>query len=471
MTTSMVYQLSASSFSDIPTRFSQGFADFVMVTSPGASLHYGKNRKGKGKSKRTKADPIKSFASFVSQCNAVGGSPIVNNSNDGTGGCNGQNCNTYYSALAAEGIMAVGGESEQAPEDTAIMNNLIFWNCGGEGAGGGGVNNNNIWAKTGGGVGAVVGPKGCASYLESYLSNSMISASEMGTEAGMNKDAGCKEVGIMIGSWCTNDYGANANTYMEMVDEYASNGVTCAGFNYWYVTGDSSSFSQLAMMQQLMASCPPIKQNIVKRFGGTPPNVETITISAPNTATINTALVFSGTAMYGSTPAATTETITLYSSPDQKTRTPQAEVPVNAQGAFSMKATSKIAGTLYYSARNWEKGSPFSNVLKVAWTNPAPKPVAPATFSYGIHSIDPTAMKANLVGQTFDATGKALPNAQINIQRSKTQGAPTTFIGSYVSDSIGGWNATVPVIAGPNYFWLVTSDGKWGFWTHDVISI
>jgi hypothetical protein len=352
MTTTGVYQLAASSFSNVPTLWNQGFADLIQVTSPGAG-----------------AD-----ASFVAACQAVGASPIMNNSNDGSGGCGGQNCTSYYQALAAAGIQAVGGESEGAVEDTAIMNSLIFWNCGGEGTGGP-TGNNNIWAATGGNAGAVMGPKGCASYLESYTSNSMISASELGQEAGYNKDAGCKEIGIMIGSWCSNDYGANADTYLEIADEYVSNGVNPAGFSYWYVEGDSSAFAELAMMQTLMETYTPIKENILTRFGDSPG------------------------------PA------------------------------------------------------------------PTPKPATPANFTWGINQLVGTQL--TLVGSTYDAEGNLLPNAQINIDRASARGTTKnwTRMGSPVSNSSGAWRLTMPVASGPNFFWLVTADGKRGYWSNDMIYI
>jgi hypothetical protein len=103
---------------------------------------------------------------------------------------------------------------------------------------------------------------------------------------------------------------------------------------------------------------------------------------------------------------------------------------------------------------------------------PGPTPVAPANFSYGLHALDPTAKKATYVGQTFDTNGKPLGNATLNIDRSAVRGVKDSswkFMGSPVSDAYGTWSYTLPVIAGANYFWMVTSDGKKGYWTNDVL--
>jgi hypothetical protein len=44
-------------------------------------------------------------------------------------------------------------------------------------------------------------------------------------------------------------------------------------------------------------------------------------------------------------------------------------------------------------------------------------------------------------------------------------------MGSPVSNSVGAWQLKLPVAKGANYFWLVTADGKKGYWSTDVVYI
>jgi hypothetical protein len=238
-----VYGIWANSFSNISSLWNMGFADFGIVSGKDSGPPGG----------------------FVGACNAVGATPCLQNSDSGSGGCSGD-CDNYYAGLAGSGLQAVGGESEVGPEYTAIQNHLICYNMGGEGTGGAS-GNNDIF---GGYEGARVSGYGMASYLETYTASSMISADAMGVAAAANKAAGCKEVGLLIGSWSDGDYGADASTYAAMVNAFANHGVDCAGFAYWYVQGDGSSFggNDLSMMQQLMAWYPPIKASMKARFGG-----------------------------------------------------------------------------------------------------------------------------------------------------------------------------------------------------------
>ena len=69
------------------------------------------------------------------------------------------------------------------------------------------------------------------------------------------------------------------------------------------------------------------------------------------------------------------------------------------------------------------------------------------------------------------ADKKPLANAQINIYRAAQHAKPWTMVAQPVSDSGGNWSATVPIVAGANYFWLVGIDGKNGYWTKDVVWI
>ena len=106
--------------------------------------------------------------------------------------------------------------------------------------------------------------------------------------------------------------------------------------------------------------------------------------------------------------------------------------------------------------------------------NPTPTPsphVAPASFSHGFRAVDPNGKTATLVGGTFDAKNKPLPNAQLNVYRAAQHALPWTEVASPVSDSAGNWNVKVPVVSGANYFWLVGIDGKYGYWTQDVVYI
>jgi hypothetical protein len=97
--------------------------------------------------------------------------------------------------------------------------------------------------------------------------------------------------------------------------------------------------------------------------------------------------------------------------------------------------------------------------------------VAPANFTWGINQLVGTQL--TLVGSTYDAKGNLLPNAQINIDRASVRGTTQnwTHMGSPVSNSGGAWRLTMPLATGPNYFWLVTMDGKVGYWSTDNIYI
>jgi hypothetical protein len=255
---SMVYGIAGASFSNTSALKAAGFIDFHLVV-------YATNDPG---------------TSFVNTCHSLGVSPILNNGNDGcwgwgggSGNCPGQmgNSSSYYPALASEGWMAAGGESEMGNEDAAIQANMIFMNYGGEGTGGAGCGNNDIY---GGYAHATVSGKGTASYLESYTSSSMISASCMASAAVACKNAGCKEVGIMIGPWAGADYGADENTYIAMVDAFASSGVTCAGFVVWngHGTDANANYNEVeSVIRALQTKYPANMTTIDKRFGGVSP--------------------------------------------------------------------------------------------------------------------------------------------------------------------------------------------------------
>ena len=266
MADTAAFGLAASSFSSLPS----GYIDFVIVSSTDSSAPAG----------------------FVSMCNSAKASPILQNSDSGSGGCSG-NCSSYYAGLKSSGLMGAGGESEGLSEVQAILatSDFVFFNYGGEGTGGP-TGNNNIWASTGGhtnGGGGATITKGqlCATWMETYTTDSMLPASEMGTEAGYNHDAGCFEVGLLVGSWAESDYGAGASTYEEMYDEIKSARGACAGFQYWYVTGDGSGGGG-SVMASLMSTYTHDTRNLLERAGGapgpgpTPTPTPTPSGSAPN---------------------------------------------------------------------------------------------------------------------------------------------------------------------------------------------
>jgi len=252
MANTAVFGVCARSFSNIPTLKSQGYVDFIIEGSPGSQPPGG----------------------FVSSCASAGVSSILQTSDSGSGGCGGNDCTSYYNGLKSGGLLSAGGESESLTEVQAILGSgLVFMNYGGEGTGGP-TGNNNIWAKTGGhcmnsGGATIASGQKCSTFLETYTTDSMLPASEMGTEAGYNHDAGCFEVGVLVGSWAAADYGAGASTYEEMYDEIKSAIGACAGFQYWYVTGDSGGFSD-GVMNGLLSAYSHDMRTIMTRAGGGP---------------------------------------------------------------------------------------------------------------------------------------------------------------------------------------------------------
>ena len=222
-------------------------------------------------------------STFIADCKANNVTCGINNSNDGTS----SNWSlAYYQALANSGVQWVIGESESGAEMCAMMQaapgKLIAGTYGGQGTGGP-TGNNDIWAGNQYTPNCTVKPGTINIWIETYTSSSMISASEIGTEAGINKDAGTFEQGLCIGSWAQNDYGADANTYAEMVDEMASNKAPCAGFQWWYTQG---GFAWPSLFDSLKTMYPPNMTPILQRAGGVTPVSNVNFASTPNTTIV-----------------------------------------------------------------------------------------------------------------------------------------------------------------------------------------
>ena len=216
-------------------------------------------------------------SAFIADCKANNVTCGINNSNDGTS----SNWSlAYYQQLANSGVQWVIGESESGAEMCAMMQaapgKLIAGTYGGEGTGGP-TGNNDIWAGNNYTPNCTIKPGSINVWLETYTSNSMISASEIGTEAGINKDHGTFEQGLCIGTWAQNDYGADANTYAEMVDEMASNNAPCAGFQWWYTQG---GFAWPSLFTALKAMYPANMTPILQRANPAPVNPVSV-VSSP----------------------------------------------------------------------------------------------------------------------------------------------------------------------------------------------
>lgn len=257
---SMVYGIGGSTFSDMNALWDAGFVDFHVAyegSCPGAD------------------------SSFVNACNSLGASPIMNNGNDNPSGCSAG----YYASLASAGYMAAGGESEQADEDLAIMNNLIFMNYGGEFDCCNQLS--DIYAH---GMPSSTG-KGTASYLETYVGVCGVYLCDASTIAASCQSAwnhGCKEVGIMIGGWGAG-HGWGASSYLDMISTIES--VTkkpCSGVVLWWgvgIDGNSNYNTSKGIMDAIMAEYPPNKVNIKKRFAGVGPPTPTPPTPTPSSNT------------------------------------------------------------------------------------------------------------------------------------------------------------------------------------------
>ena len=247
--------LPASTVQAVAPLKAQGIIDFLLVISDGGYPNQ----------------------SFIADCQANGVTCGVNNSNDGTS----TNWSlSYYQQLASSGVQWVIGESESGAEMCTMMSaspgKMVAGTYGGQGTGGP-TGNNDIFAGNQYTPNCTIKPGTLNVWLETYTSNSMISASEIGTEAGINKDHGTFEQGLCIGTWAQADYGADANTYAEMVDAMASQKAPCCGFQWWYNQG---GFSMPSLFTDLMKMYPPNMTPILKRAGGVTPPPTTINFAS-----------------------------------------------------------------------------------------------------------------------------------------------------------------------------------------------
>lgn len=248
---SMVYGIAGASCSDIAKLKAAGFIDFHLVVRGGAA-------------------PTTS-ASFVTQCNNNGVSPIFNNGNDGISGCAGYDPNWYYSTVAQLGWHAAGGESEPKAEWKAIMANLPGMDYGGEWNGC--TDLSNIWAHQM--AGENVSGKGMAAYLETYIGVAGVALcpAEVVNAAVACKAHGCKEVGLMIGGWMVN-HGYGAQNYINIIDAMEAKGVTCAGVCLWWGYGIDmvTNYNASANVIKGIQAVYPAKMTTLKsRFAGPAP--------------------------------------------------------------------------------------------------------------------------------------------------------------------------------------------------------
>ena len=205
-------------------------------------------------------------AQFPRDCLAVGGSPILNNGNDGVPGWNG--ADSYNANVAALGYHAVGGESEGAAEIDSIMSHLIFLDYGGEGTAGGTMD--DVWEFDH--PGAVSG-HGAASYLETYDSNSNLWGWNVMGRGMLNaKSHGVKEIGLLVGNWMINH--STAQDYVNIASQMEANGVTFAGIGVWagYGSNMNSLYEEFAPWYALWQSIwPPNMTPMAQRYAGVTP--------------------------------------------------------------------------------------------------------------------------------------------------------------------------------------------------------
>ena len=240
----MVYGLAAESYSDLNVLARAGIVDFHIVQHGGG---------------------VTPSAQFPKDCLTAGGSPIVNNGNDGVPGWNGSP--NYYKNIASLGYMGAGGESEQADEIDSIMDNVTFVDYGGQGTGGG--TNDDIWNVT---HPAPVHGHGAVSYMETYDSGSNLWGwNVMGQGMRHALLHGVKEIGLLVGNWMINH--STARDYVNIANQMEANGITCSGIIVWagYGSNMNSLYNQFASWFQVwQAIWPPETRTLKQRLSGVP---------------------------------------------------------------------------------------------------------------------------------------------------------------------------------------------------------
>lgn len=350
----MVYGIAGESVSDIPGLKSAGMIDFHMVIHGGA------------------APTTNSW--FVAQCNNNNVSPIMNNGNDGVSGCVGYDPNTYYKTVASLGWHAAGGESEPAVEWNAIMANLVGmdyggeWNCC--------TDLSNIWAHQM--KGQKVSGKGMCAYLETYVGvcGVYLCPDAVVKAAKACKDAGCKEVGIMIGGWMIN-HGYGAQYYIDLIRRIEKEaGVTVAGVVLWWGYGQNmnSIYSvNASIIKALQAIWPPDMRTLKTRFGATNvvPTTETL-FASKVTCLPNEKVTITGTLKDSAGKGIAGKPLTIWHYLNN-VRYDDIKGTTNASGQLSIDQTFSAEGVRpYYStfAGDTTYGASTSPVLNINVINP-----------------------------------------------------------------------------------------------------
>ena len=246
MTHNMVYGIAGAYASNMAALKAAGFIDFHLVIPGGAAPTTSSN--------------------FVKQCNDLGVSPVLNNGNDGISGCAGYDPNSYYKQVADLGWHAAGGESEPNGEWKAIMNNLVGmdyggeWNCCND--------LSNIWVHQM--AGEKVTGKGMCAYLETYVGvcGVYLCPDAVVKAAVACKNAGCKEVGLMIGGWMVN-HGIGAQPYIDIIQRIEAAGVTVSGVVLWWGHGSDMNNTynvNAGIIRALQAVWPPEMTTLKNRF-------------------------------------------------------------------------------------------------------------------------------------------------------------------------------------------------------------
>jgi hypothetical protein len=235
--------------------------------------------------------------SFVSDCNAAGISPVLNNSNDQGGGCSGSSAASYYAGLKKDGIMAAGGEVDCAAEMAVCMGaGVIAMNYGGALVGNGTI---NVFVQDDCGTAWKVTSPGCASYLETYDGGGTIWEGWGGISAAAPgaKAAGCLEVGLLLAGESNAEGIGTAEEVISCMESCIDSLGFCSGAGLWDGCGSDSA----AMLEQFgdyydemqaagtykgQSFAPNTTTTIDKRFSGTSPTptpTPTPIGSAPNT--------------------------------------------------------------------------------------------------------------------------------------------------------------------------------------------